>query len=171
MRLEHSEALSFLSSVSDDADLCERAQEIFDDMYENWAVEDDEDLEPTVEIYNLLLTVYANCGDMKTASSILSKMEDSENEGVPSADMNTHIAIMEGFGKRDNLQKAEEVLSKMRIEFDPSLVLAQALITLLYEITFGFSSSSPVDSYKVLKCSKSAWPASAPSTFSFAVRL
>ena len=127
---EQLEALSFLSSVSDDADLCERAQEIFDDMYENWAVEDDEDLEPTVEIYNLLLTVYANCGDMKTASSILSKMEDSENEGVPSADMNTHIAIMEGFGKRDNLQKAEEVLSKMRIEFDPSLELFHSMLNL-----------------------------------------
>lgn len=127
---EQLEALSFLSSVSDDADLCERAQEIFDGMYEKWAVEDDEDLEPTAEIYNLLLTVYANCGDMKTASTILSKMENAENEGVPSADMNTHIVIMEGFGMRGNLQKAEEVLTKIRIEFDPSVELFHSMLNL-----------------------------------------
>jgi pentatricopeptide repeat protein len=124
------EALSFLSSVSDDPDFCERAQEIFDSMFKNWVEEDDEDLEPTIEIYNFLVSIYANCGDMKTVSIILSKMENSEMEDVPSADMNTYIATMEGFGKRGNLKKAEEVLDKMRIEYDPTLEPFHTILSL-----------------------------------------
>jgi hypothetical protein len=58
---EELEALSFLSSISGDQDLCQRAQGVFDAMYEIWSDDDDEDLEPSTEIYNLLISVYSNC--------------------------------------------------------------------------------------------------------------
>ena len=48
--------------------LCQMAQGIFDDMYNTWIMngEDCEDLQPTSEIYNLLIDVYSHA---KTTSS------------------------------------------------------------------------------------------------------
>ena len=65
------EAISFLSNISGDSDLCQQAQVVFDGMYETWFEDDDEDMEPTLEIYNLLISIYANCGDLKSAEGIL----------------------------------------------------------------------------------------------------
>lgn len=118
MKGDQLEALSFLSNVSDDQDLCEEAQEVFDGLYETWAADEEDDLEPTTEIYNLLISVYANCGDLKTADGILSKMEENAGDGMPSTDVETYTTIMDGFGKLKNLKKAEEVFERLRSQND-----------------------------------------------------
>ena len=50
--VEELQAMAFLSSIGDE-EACDRAQQTFDDMYENHITEDDASLEPTAEIYNL----------------------------------------------------------------------------------------------------------------------
>lgn len=117
---EELEALAFLaimddnesSSSSPDEDgnndisyLAKRAQRIFDEMYEKWVTggDDCEDLEPTTEIYNLLIDVYSHDDDTGTndkgveiAAGILEKMEDSAlGEGdveLPSPDISTYLS-------------------------------------------------------------------------------
>mmetsp|Transcript_17233 Transcript_17233/g.32621 ORF Transcript_17233/g.32621 Transcript_17233/m.32621 type:complete len:570 (-) Transcript_17233:28-1737(-) len=119
------EALLYLSRVvSDDTDdLCERAQQVFDTMYENWAINDKEDLEPTTEIYNLLLSIYASCGNFETASIILSRMENDQDDGVPSSNIHTYIAMMEGCEQNGKIIEAEEIFQDTRTKhaFDVTL--------------------------------------------------
>lgn len=104
------EALLYLSRVvSDDPrDLCERAQQVFDNMYENWAINDKDELEPTTEIYNLLISIYASCGDLSTASKILSRMEHGQQDEVPSTDVHTYISMMEGCEQSGKITEAED---------------------------------------------------------------
>ena len=76
------EALAYLSSVGDDEAVV-RSQRVFDEMYENFTTEDDSSLEPTTEIYNLLLATYAesdprlNPKGAEKADQILQWMEGS----------------------------------------------------------------------------------------------
>jgi pentatricopeptide repeat protein len=124
------EAISFLSNISGDSDLCQQAQVVFDGMYETWFEDDDEDMEPNLEIYNLLISIYANCGDLKSAEGILAKMEDEGNE-IPSTDTNTYIAIMEGYGTNGkNLGKAKEIFDRLRNEKEPSIEAFNSMLSL-----------------------------------------
>lgn len=97
-------------------------------MYEMWFEDDNEELEPTLEIYNLLVSIYANCGDAKSAETILLKMEEDGN-GIPSPDLNTYTAIMEGYGKNKNLHKAEGIFEKLRLEEELSIDVFNTMLS------------------------------------------
>jgi pentatricopeptide repeat protein len=126
------EALLYLSRVvSDDpGDLCERAQQVFDSMYENWAINEREDLEPTTEIYNLLLSIYASCRNLQTASIILSRMENGQQDGVPSTNVHTYIAMMEGCEQSGKIMEAEEVFNDARRKHAFDVTLFNSMLSL-----------------------------------------
>jgi len=139
---EQLEALSFLSSMEDETSsglddddedesgvsyLCRRAQSIFDEMFDQWVTNDDpdDDLEPTTEIYNLLIDVYAhaspstgNTKGVEMAESILRKMEDATSGDadveVPLPDMDTYLSVMKGWARNGNLGKAHSTFERLK---------------------------------------------------------
>jgi len=123
---EELEAISFLSSMNNEesnyshqSDLCKSGQKVFDRMYEKWAIDDIEDLEPTTEIYNLLIQIYANADkDMKLAELISKKMENGSDDGVPTPDVNTYIELIKGWGKFGNIRKAELAIQRMEEQYE-----------------------------------------------------
>jgi pentatricopeptide repeat protein len=123
------EAISFLSNMSGDGDLCQQAQATFDNMYERWFEEDDDSLEPTVEIYNFLIYIYSNCGDLKSAQDILEKMEEEGDNGIPAADADTYLGLMEGCGKSGRIDKAEEIFDRLRKEPEPTTELYNSMMS------------------------------------------
>lgn len=126
------EALSYLSviSSSEASDLCRRAQEVFDSMYEEWAIREKDDLEPTTEIYNLMLSIYASSGDITTASMILSKMENGKQDGMPSVDMQSYLAVMEGFSNCGKFIEAEETFKAGSIRFVSDVTLYNSMLSI-----------------------------------------
>lgn len=121
------EALAYLSSVGDDEAVV-RSQRVFDEMYENFTTEDDSSLEPTTEIYNLLLATYAesdprlNPKGAEKADQILQWMEGSalpeegRRGGVPSIsppNLDSYVAVMRGYANRGQPMKTESVFTRM----------------------------------------------------------
>lgn len=141
---EQLEALSFLSIMGDDSTLSQdddadddgipylslKAQSIFDEMYDTWVTNGDEyeDLEPSTEIYNLLIDVYAHArstahGADKTkgieiADSILQKMEDAARSGddveLPLPDIDTYFSVMDGWAKHNNFEKVHSTFQRLK---------------------------------------------------------
>jgi len=113
---EQLEALSFLSGMSGDEDLIESAQEVFDQMYEAWMNDeyDDLGLEPDTDIYNLLLSIYANCGNMEVAEGIVSKMEGGQSDGVPEANEDTYLTLISSWGQLGEIEQVEGLLARLQ---------------------------------------------------------
>ena len=156
---EQMEALSFLSTVaSDTTDLVGEAQEIFDDMFQKWYDDDREDLEPTTAIYNSLISVYGHSGDAKTASSIFRKMVDGV-EGIPEADEQTYIAMLEIYEKNRNMKKAKEILALYQEKHDDISVEIYNMMLTLYKRSGDWNS--PQEAEELLKSMPS------PNTKSF----
>lgn len=132
--VEELQAMAFLSSIGDE-EACDRAQLTFDEMYENHITEDDASLEPTTEIYNLLIEAYAENSRpnaMEMAEKILDRMESSsagetgdgdgdESEAVvgtmPLPDINTYIAVLKGYANRAQPMAADATFRRLYDRF------------------------------------------------------
>ena len=96
---EKLQAFAFLSSIGEGG-ASQRAQETFDEMLQNYFTEEIEELQPTTEIYNLLIDSYAWSSDEdqqnggEIAELILGKMENSKevDVGIANPDVNTYIS-------------------------------------------------------------------------------
>ena len=118
--------------IDDDGDdgisyLCQRPQGIIDDTNNTWITngEDCKDLEPTTEIYNLLIDVYSHAKTtssstqgVEIAETILEKLEDSAmSDGdveLPSPDMDTYLSVMSGCVKHDNFEKIHSLFQRLK---------------------------------------------------------
>jgi len=130
--VEQLQAMSFLSSIGDE-ESCDRAQKTFDDMYENFITEDDASLEPTTEIYNLLIEAYAESSRtnaIETAEMILKQMESSaaaetdendESEAasatMPQPDIGTYTAVLKGYANRAQPMAADAIFRRLYDRF------------------------------------------------------
>jgi hypothetical protein len=135
---EKFEALSFLSSLESESDsdsesnaqnakeLCTEAQRIFDKMFEEWYMNRKDELEPTVEIYNLLVAIYSNLDSkrasrngsgrstiMKTPEQILQRMENGSADNVPLPTTDTYISIIKGWQKANQMNRVEATLKRL----------------------------------------------------------
>ena len=111
--LEQFEALRYLSEEEPDQDLPSKAQDLFDTMFNTWFENDNDDLEPDTTIYNVLLSIYANCGNMGLAEKILDRMETGQADYVPEPNFETYLSIMKGWSLLGDLDKAVEVLDRL----------------------------------------------------------
>lgn len=128
--LEKFQALAFLSNIrnetkqnprgdGDGQDLSVEAQRVFDQMFHEWIVNDKDDLEPTVEIYNFLIDIYANVNVqlqndvMRIPEQILHKMEHGDMDDVPTPNIETYKIIMNGWHRSGNMVKVEQTLLRM----------------------------------------------------------
>ena len=132
--VEELQAMAFLSSIGDE-EACDRAQQTFDDMYENHIIEDDASLEPTTEIYNLLIEAYAESSRpnaIEMAEKILDRMESSSagetgaddyDESIsavgttPLPDINTYIAVLKGYANRAQPMAADAIFRRLYDRF------------------------------------------------------
>jgi len=181
---EQLEALSFLSSMEDqigpsddddedgDADgvsyLCQRAQSTFDEMFDQWVTNDDpdDDLEPTTEIYNLLIDVYARAGSaqkgVEIADSILQKMEDAASGDVdtevPLPDIDTFLSVMNGWARHRNLEKVHSTFERLK-RYHHDVVIAsttddphaESYNTLLDKLVHSDISSASIEAEALLR--------------------
>ena len=132
--VEELQAMAFLSSIGDE-EACDRAQQTFDEMYENHMTEDDASLEPTTEIYNLLIEAYAESSRpnaIEMAEKILDRMESSSagetgdddyDESkvavgtMPLPDNNTYIAVLKGYANRAQPMAADAIFRRLYDRF------------------------------------------------------
>ena len=136
--VEELQAMAFLSSIGDE-EACDRAQQAFDSMYENYIIEDDASLQPTTEIYNLLIEAYAESSKpnaIEMAEKILDRMEstssaeiagetiDTDNDGsetagatMPPPDVNTFIAVLRGYANRAQPMAADDIFRRLYDRF------------------------------------------------------
>jgi pentatricopeptide repeat protein len=112
--IDQFEALKYLSEEAPDEDLPSKAQDLFDTMFNRWFENDNDDLEPDTKIYNLLICIYANCGNMVVAEKILNRMETGQTDFVPEPDTETYELMMKGWSLNGDLDKAEEVLDRVQ---------------------------------------------------------
>jgi pentatricopeptide repeat protein len=82
-------------------------------MFNKWFENDNDDLEPDTRIYNLLISTYANCGNMVVAEKILDRMETGQVDYVPEPDAETYEFMMKGWSLNGDLDKAAEVLERI----------------------------------------------------------
>ena len=136
--VEELQAMAFLSSIGDE-EACDRAQQAFDSMYENYIIEDDASLEPTTEICNLLIEAYAESSKpnaIEMAEKILDRMEstgsaetagetidtndgESETAGatMPPPDINTYTAVLRGYANRAQPMAADDTFRRLYDRF------------------------------------------------------
>ena len=130
--VEELQAMAFLSSIGDE-EACDRAQQTFDEMFENFFTEDDASLEPTTEIYNLLIEAYAESSrpsGIEMAEKILDRMEsnaagetdaDDESEAaagtMPAPDINAYIAVLKGYANRAQPMAADTIFRRLYDRF------------------------------------------------------
>jgi pentatricopeptide repeat protein len=107
-------------TASDDPKAVEKAQAIFDKMFEAFIMTDDETLCPNVDVYNLLLETFAysksgNGGE--EAELILSRMEDETIDYIARPNVKTYLNIMDAWAHRKNPEKAQGILKKLEERF------------------------------------------------------
>jgi hypothetical protein len=77
-----------------------------------------------------LLSIYANCGDIETMSMILSKMENGQDDGMPSTNIFSYISIMEGCGWNRKITEAEELFNHARKYYVTDLSLYNSMLSI-----------------------------------------
>ncbi|CAJ1923632.1 unnamed protein product [Cylindrotheca closterium] len=101
---------------SRDATAIEKAQGIFDEMFQAYVKTDDMALFPGPEVYNLLIETHAYGSDEKggeEAEMILSRMEDSSVAFVALPNLQTYLNVMDAWAMRKNPEKAEAVATRL----------------------------------------------------------
>ena len=153
--LEKLQALSFLSTVQqsdqDDHggrygegdDLVSEAQQVFDKMFNEWYMNDRDELEPTIEIYNALIEVYANSNSKSSRSrgrddgagtaaahpmtipeQIVKKMELATDGSMPTPNRETYMILMNGWSRMSssrsigNMRKVEQVVQRLEERYE-----------------------------------------------------
>ena len=110
------------SSSSFEEDFCQEAQALFDKMFEEWYMNEKDDLEPTTEIYNLLIEIYSNSkhakDSMKIPEQILNKMEHGDGDNVPSPNTETYVTIMKGWAKKSEMEKVEQSFQRLENRYE-----------------------------------------------------
>jgi uncharacterized protein YpbB len=95
-------------------------------MFEEWYMNRKDELEPTVEIYNLLVAIYSNLDSkrasrngsgrstiMKTPQQILQRMENGSADNVPLPTTDTYISIIKGWQKANQMNRVEATLKRL----------------------------------------------------------
>lgn len=107
--------LKTLSEEAPDLSLTKSAQSLFDTMFKKWFENDNDELEPDTEIYNLLLSIYANCGEMKITEKLLHRMETGRADYVPEPNIKTYLNFMKGWMLKGNLDEARSVFDRIEL--------------------------------------------------------
>ena len=134
--LEKMQELAFLSTVqvqnqeqqslfAKSNKLTLEAQSIFDKMFHEWYDNEKDDLEPTTEIYNLLIDIYSNNNNnqsnyknpMGVPEQILHRMEHGAMDNVPKPNIETYVIIMNGWSRLGNIDKVEQTLYRLEQRF------------------------------------------------------
>jgi len=104
------------TSFRDDTAI-EKAQAVFDEMFQAYVKTEDSAFFPDVEVYNLLIETHAYGRDEKggeEAEMILSRMEDSSVAFVARPNLETYLFVMDAWAMRKNPEKAEAVLARLK---------------------------------------------------------
>jgi Pentatricopeptide repeat domain len=99
----------------------EKAQAVFDEMYEAYMMEDNASLWPNTTIYNILVDIHAwspNKDGAQQAQHILDRMEDLTLETIARPNVATYSHVLEGWANRNAPEQAELVVKRMEDRFE-----------------------------------------------------
>ena len=96
----------------------EKAQAIFDEMYEAYMMEDNASLWPNTTIYNILVDIHAwspNKDGAEQAQHILDRMEDLTLETNARPNVVTYSHVLQGLANRNAPEQAELIVKRMEV--------------------------------------------------------
>ncbi len=103
-------------------DYSQEAQALFDKMFEEWYMNEKDDLEPSNDIYNFLIDIYSNSNSaknpMQIPEQILQKMENGGGDNVPTPNTNTYIVIMKGWAIAKDMAKVESTFERLQQRYE-----------------------------------------------------
>jgi pentatricopeptide repeat protein len=108
-------------TTSQDPTAVDKAQAVFDDMFEAYVMTEETSMWPGVEVYNLLLEIhaYARSADGAIAAEkLLSRMEDPSVEFIARPNLETYLKVMDAWAMRKDPTKAEEVLRRLEQRYE-----------------------------------------------------
>ena len=108
------------TSSSDPAAI-QKAQTIFDTMFETYVETEDSTFWPTTQIYNLLLETYAYSKDKNGANeaqTVLDRMEDPSNEFIARPNEETYLNVMDAYAMRYDIEGAIKVLEQQQKRYE-----------------------------------------------------
>lgn len=107
--------------TSQDTTAVQKAQDVFDDMFEAYVMTEETIMWPGVDVYNLLLEIHAysrNPDGAIQAEKILSRMEDPSVEFIARPNLQTYLNVMDAWAMRKDPTKAEEVLKRLEKRYE-----------------------------------------------------
>jgi pentatricopeptide repeat protein len=108
-------------TTSTDPNAVQKAQDVFDAMFEAYVMTEETSMWPAVDVYNLLLEIHAYSRDPEGgvhAETLLARMEDPSVEFIARPNLETYMNVMDAWAMRRNPVKVEELLARMQTRYE-----------------------------------------------------
>jgi pentatricopeptide repeat protein len=99
----------------------QKAQDVFDKMFEAYVMSEETSMLPGVDVYNLLLEIHAYSQDPDGgahAEQLLIRMEDPSVEFIARPNLETYMTVIDAWAMRRNPVKAEETLARAQKRYE-----------------------------------------------------
>lgn len=111
-----SELRALARSSSRDPSAVDKAQAIFDQMFEAYVLSEETTMWPTVDVYNLLLETHSyskSPNGADEAEKLLGRMEDDSVDFIARPNLETYLNVMDAWAMRKDASKAESVIDRL----------------------------------------------------------